>query len=57
MEMLNTNKLRLNAILQDYTSERHVCKLHDGRGFGMELCFTLHPCMVLRVPKVFLCAA
>lgn len=29
----------------------------DSRGFGIELCFTLHPCIVLLVPNVFLCAA
>jgi hypothetical protein len=30
---------------------------HEGFGFGMELCLTLQPCIVLLVPNVFLCAA
>lgn len=30
---------------------------HEGRGLGMELCFTLHGCMVLLAPNVLLCAA
>ena len=28
---------------------------YDGRGRGGALCLTLHPCIVLRVPSVFLC--
>lgn len=36
----------------------HIARVQhqEGLGFGIELCFTLHPCIVLLVPNVFLCA-
>jgi hypothetical protein len=48
---------RYNAT-QCERDQRHLyLNHHDGFGFGILLCLTLHPCIVLLVPSVFLCVA